>query len=150
MIKRDFDAWDSIDAKLFIARFEGCKLKAYKCSAGVWTIGYGHTDAVYEGMEIPKEEAEYMFEFDLKEFKKRLVPFVKVQVTKGQFIAIMSLAFNIGINAFKNSTLLRKLNAGLDVSASDEFLRWNKAGGKVIAGLTRRRTEECRMFLDEF
>lgn len=132
----------------FIKEFEGCRLTPYRCSAGVLTIGYGHTGSdVTEGMLISKIDAEKLLIDDLSRFQKELAPLVAVPIKEGQFIALMSFAFNLGINAFKRSTLRRELNAGNVQEAADEFLKWCNAGGKPVEGLKRRRSAEMELFL---
>ena len=127
---------------------EGCKLKAYKCPAGIWTIGYGHTGPdVYAGKVITQQEAEVILENDLKKFVDGVDQLVTVQLTKNQLGALVSFAFNVGLGALKNSTLLKILNQGRYADAAEQFLRWNKAGGKELPGLTKRREAERSLFL---
>lgn len=135
-----------------IKSFEGKELKAYKDSVGVWTIGYGHTAMAgppnpRAGMVISEAEAEAILKDDLTDFAKGVAALIKVPVTDNQFGALVSFAFNVGVGALKGSTLLRKLNAKDYVGASNEFAKWNKAGGKVLAGLVRRRAAEKTLFL---
>ena len=131
-----------------IKEFEGCKLKAYKCPAGVWTIGYGHTGPeVHEGQTITQQEAEVILENDLKKFIDGVDKLVTVELTSNQLGALVSFAFNVGLGNLKSSTLLKILNQGRYVDAAEQFLRWNKAGGKVLPGLTRRREAERLLFL---
>lgn len=130
-----------------VKHFEGCSLDAYKCPAGVLTIGYGHTGKSLRGWhKITQEEAEIILQSDLEGFEEAVTKMVTVPLTQGQFDALVSFAFNCGAKALKNSTLLKKLNARDYNGASNEFLRWNKAGGKVLAGLTRRRRAEQHLF----
>jgi lysozyme len=138
----------SDDGVALVKEFEGCELKAYKCPAGIWTIGYGSTGThVHEGQEIDEITAEAYLRKDLEVAERCVTACANVALTQGQFDAMTSLVFNIGCGAFRKSTLLRKLNEGDDLGASEEFLRWNKAGGKELAGLTRRRQAEKEMFL---
>ena len=130
-----------------IKKFEGCRLEAYKCPAGVWTIGYGHTKGVKDGMIISLEQAKEFLREDLRIFEQAVEACVKVPLSQNQFDALVSFCYNCGSGALKTSTLLRLLNEGKYSSAADQFLRWNKAGGKVLVGLTRRREEEREMFL---
>jgi len=131
-----------------LKKFEGCKLKTYRCSAGVLTIGYGHTGKdVTEGKVITQAEAEKLLEDDLKRFEAGVADLLKVKVTANQFSALVTFAYNIGLNALSGSTLLKKLNAGDFTGASEQFLRWNRAGGKEVQGLTNRRTAERELFL---
>ena len=135
-----------------IKEFEGCKLTAYQDSVGVWTIGYGWTQPVdgkpiRAGMTIKQETAERLLKTGLVSYESDVSRLVKVGLTQGQFDALVSFTYNLGARSLSTSTLLRKLNAGDYAGASDEFLRWNKAGGKVLSGLTRRREAERALFL---
>ncbi|HGD3421913.1 TPA: lysozyme [Enterobacter hormaechei] len=135
-----------------IKEFEGCKLTAYQDSVGVWTIGYGWTQPVdgkpiRAGMTIKKETAERLLKTGLVSYESDVSRLVKVGLTQGQFDALVSFTYNLGARSLSTSTLLRKLNAGDYAGAADEFLRWNKAGGKVLNGLTRRREAERALFL---
>jgi GH24 family phage-related lysozyme (muramidase) len=131
-----------------IKSFEGLRLKAYVCPAGKLTIGYGHTEGVAPRDAICAIGAENLLRKDLVYFEAGVSKLLKVTVRQSQFDALVSFAFNLGLGALKRSTLLRKLNAGDDYGAADEFLRWNKSGGKVLEGLTRRRKAEREMFLN--
>ena len=135
-----------------IKQFEGCKLTAYQDSVGVWTIGYGWTKPVdgkpiRAGMTIKQETAERLLKTGLVSYESDVSRLVKVGMTQGQFDALVSFTYNLGARSLSTSTLLRKLNAGDYAGAADEFLRWNKAGGKVLNGLTRRREAERALFL---
>lgn len=135
-----------------IKQFEGCKLTAYQDSVGVWTIGYGWTQPVdgkpiRAGMTIKQETAERLLKTGLVSYESGVSRLVKVGLTQGQFDALVSFTYNLGSRSLSTSTLLRKLNAGDYAGAADEFLRWNKAGGKVLNGLTRRREAERALFL---
>ncbi|EIX7372518.1 lysozyme [Citrobacter freundii] len=135
-----------------IKQFEGCKLTAYQDSVGVWTIGYGWTQPVdgkliRSGMSIKQETAERLLKTGLVSYESDVSRLVKVALTQGQFDALVSFTYNLGARSLSTSTLLRKLNAGDYSGAADEFLRWNKAGGKVLNGLTRRREAERALFL---
>lgn len=132
----------------FIKAFEGFMPYAYLCSAGVWTIGYGHTINVKQGDTIIEEDAERLLENDLKTAEQAVTSHVTRNLTQNQFDALVSFVFNCGERAFKRSTLRKKVNAMDDVAASQQFLRWNKAGGKVVDGLTRRRNAEANMFME--
>ena len=129
-----------------IKDFEGCRLKAYLCPAGVWTIGYGHTQGVKPDMVINQLQAERFLRQDLKRFEDAVTSLVKVPITPNQFSALVSFTYNVGTGALYDSTLLRKLNKKDYKGAANEFLRWNKAGGKVLPGLTRRRLAEKDLF----
>ena len=126
--------------------FEGCKLTAYQDSVGVWTIGYGHTKGVYNGMTITQEEAEQMLLTELEEYEGYIENMVTVPLTQNQFDALVVWIYNLGPTNFKNSTLLKELNAGNYNAAGQEITRWNKAGGKVLAGLVKRREAEAQLF----
>ncbi|CZY50484.1 lysozyme [Enterobacter hormaechei] len=135
-----------------IKEFEGCKLNAYQDSVGVWTIGYGWTQPVdgkpiRAGMTIKQETAERLLKTGLVSYESDVSRLVKVGLTQGQFDALVSFTYNLGARSLSTSTLLRKLNAGDYAGAADEFLRWNKAGGKILNGLTRRREAERALFL---
>ncbi|MFY7136524.1 lysozyme [Enterobacter cloacae complex sp. SYL001] len=135
-----------------IKQFEGCKLTAYQDSVGVWTIGYGWTQPVdgkpvRAGMTIKQETAERLLKTGLVSYESDVSRLVKVGLTQGQFDALVSFTYNLGARSLSTSTLLRKLNAGDYAGSADEFLRWNKAGGKVLNGLTRRREAERALFL---
>ena len=135
-----------------IARREGNKLKAYKDSVGIWTIGVGHTTAaglpkVAAGLVITAAQSDEILSRDLAKFENAVNGAVKVPLSQNQFDALVSLAFNIGGGAFAKSTLVRKLNKGDYRGAADSFMNWNKAGGKVLDGLTKRRNEERAQFL---
>lgn len=135
-----------------IKEFEGCKLTAYQDSVGVWTIGYGWTQPVdgkpiRAGMTIKQQTAERLLKTGLVSYESDVSRLVKVGLTQGQFDALVSFTYNLGARSLSTSTLLRKLNAGDYAGAADEFLRWNKAGGKVLNGLTRRREAERALFL---
>ncbi|CAD5355241.1 lysozyme [Citrobacter freundii] len=135
-----------------IKQFEGCKLTAYQDSVGVWTIGYGWTQPVdgkpiRAGMTIKQETAERLLKTGLVSYEGDVSRLVKVGLTQEQFDALVSFMYNLGARSLSTSTLLRKLNAGDYAGAADEFPRWNKAGGKVLNGLTRRREAERALFL---
>lgn len=135
-----------------IKEFEGCRLTAYQDSVGVWTIGYGwtnHVDGkpVKAGMQIKQETAERLLKTGLVSYESDVSRLVKVGLTQEQFDALVAFTYNLGARSLSTSTLLRKLNAGDYSGAAEEFLRWNKAGGKVLNGLTRRREAERALFL---
>jgi len=130
-----------------IKKYEGLKLKAYKCPAGVWTIGYGHTKNVKQGDVITEVQAEILLIYDLNDFENCIKKNVRIPLTQNQFDALVSFCFNVGCGNFLKSTLLKKLNEGKIAEAAKEFMKWNKAGGKELAGLTKRRQEEMELFL---
>lgn len=140
---------DLTPAMDMIKTFEGCSLKAYKCPAGRWTISYGHTAGVREGDVITQEQAELMLQEDVQQYAQELQRLLKdegVEVNINQFNALLDFVYNLGVSALKKSTLLKKLKAGDYAGACEEFGKWNKAGGKELAGLTRRRAAEQRLF----
>ena len=130
-----------------IQEFEGCKLAAYRDIVGVVTIGYGHTGSAKMGVTITQDEADELLYGDILNFEECVTKAIRVQVVQEEFDACVSLAFNIGCNAFRASTLLRRLNACQFTEAADAFLMWNMAGGKVVPGLARRRAAERDLFL---
>ena len=132
-----------------IKKFEGCELTAYQCSAGVWTIGYGHTKDVVEGMEISQETAEEWLVKELDEYENYIHKYVSAPLSQNQFDALVSWVYNLGPANLKASTLLKVLNAGDYEGVPAQIKRWNKAGGQVLEGLIRRREAEALLFLNE-
>lgn len=130
-----------------IKRWEGCRLGAYLCPANVWTIGYGHTGTATPGMCISYERAEELLKVDLQRFEKAVRNCVKVPINQNQFDALVSLAYNIGIAAFSNSTLLTILNQKSYALSAEQFHRWNRVGKVTLKGLTDRRKEEYQLFM---
>ena len=130
-----------------IKKFEGCSLKAYKCPAGIWTIGYGHTSGVKEGQTITKAQAEDLLKQDLKQFEVVVNNLVNVSLNQNQFDALVSFCYNIGTGNIKNSTLLKLLNKGDHKGAAEQFERWVYAGAKKLNGLVKRRAAEKELFL---
>ena len=136
-----------------IAHSEGCYLVAYKCPAGIWTVGYGHTSAmgnltVTSITKLTEAQAIKLLQTDLLVVDNQVNHFVTVPLTQGQFDALVSFVFNIGIENFRKSTLLKKLNKGDYEGASQELPRWNHGGGRVLPGLTKRRHAEMALFND--
>lgn len=136
-----------------IKEFEGFRSQAYLCPANVWTIGYGNTfyqdgRKVKLGDRISEAEAERLLKITVESFADQVAKLITVPITNNQFAAIVSLTYNIGISAFARSTLLSMLNNRKNKQeVAIQFLRWDKAGGKTLAGLTRRREREMRLFL---
>lgn len=129
-----------------IKKFEGCKLTTYKCSAGVDTIGFGSTGKhVKPGMTITESEADKLLVDDLARFEAGVARLAK-KTTQGQFDALVAFAFNLGLGALEKSTLLKLHNAGEYGEAAKQFERWNKAGGKVLLGLIKRRAAESDLY----
>lgn len=143
------NSWGSYNPAIasdFVKQFEGRELKAYRCSANRLTIGYGHTKGVQEGDEISPAEAEQLLVEDLTAIADDLNRLVNVPVSESQYIALLSLAFNIGGTALKKSTLLFHLNHKRYDEAAAEFGKWIYAGGKPSEGLKRRRAAERKLF----
>lgn len=136
-----------------IKEWEGCKLTAYKCPSGIWTIGYGHTGGdVVAGRQISNSEADIIFEKDILIIEDRLHAlegFDDVRWSQGEYDAVLSLAFNIGIGNFERSTLWRKIQQPHRDRHSEatEFCRWVYGGGKKLPGLVKRRLEESKIYL---
>lgn len=130
-----------------IKRWEGCRIKAYRCPAGIWTVGYGHTGTVKPGTSISYDKAEELLKQDLQRFEKAVKTLVTVPINQNQFDALVSFTYNVGVKAFGDSTLLSLLNQKKYLPASDQFLRWTKAGSKTLPGLVLRRSEERDLFL---
>lgn len=143
-----------------IKKYEGLRLSAYLCPAGVWTIGYGHTGPdVARGLRITAERADELLRADVGAFADAVNRAVSREITHGMFDALTSICFNTGpgkagvrdgilmLKSGQPSTLLRKLNSGDFAGAANEFLRWNKAGGVVLKGLVARRKAERELFL---
>ena len=133
-----------------IKKFEGCVLKAYKCPAGVWTIGYGHTSGVKEGQTITKKEAEVFLKQDLLTFETYVSNLVTVAINQNQFDALVSFCYNLGPGNLKSSTLLKLINTKNFNAAAKQFDRWVYAGGKKLSGLVKRRAAEKTLFLQPF
>lgn len=131
-----------------IKKFEGTVLKVYKDAVGLPTIGIGHLIKKGEVFTtITQQQAEELLAKDLKQFEEGVSTSVKVALTQNQFDALVSFAFNLGMGNVNSSTLLKKLNAGDIQGAANEFLRWNRAGNKVLPGLAKRRLAEKELFL---
>ena len=135
-----------------IKRFEGCKLRAYKCPAGLWTIGYGNTfyedgTKVKQGDVITQQRAEQLFDLIVDDFAQKVDALVKSNVSENNFSALVSFTFNVGIGNFQRSTLLRKVNANpKDATIPAEFRKWVRANGEVLKGLVRRREAEAKLY----
>ena len=129
-----------------IKSFEGLRLMPYMDSVGVWTVGYGSTTDVTPGEPITQAEAEDRLIKDVENAEECVNKHVAVPITQNEFDALCSLVFNVGCGNFRKSTMLRLLNEGDHDAAAYEFRRWDKAGGQVLAGLTRRRFAEQQLF----
>ena len=129
-----------------IKKFEGCELEAYKCAAGVLTNGYGHTKGVTESMKITQSEAESMLVEELVEYEKAVLDAVTISIDQCMFDALVSWTYNLGPTNLRSSTLLKVLNSGAYDDVPSQIKRWNKANGKVLDGLIRRREAEALLF----
>ena len=130
----------------FIREVEGFKREAYQDEGGVWTIGYGHIKGVSEGMTITQEEAEEMLRDEMAEYEGYVNRLVTAELNQNQFDAMVSWVYNLGGGNLSSSTLLKVLNDGDYAGVPAQMMRWNKAGGKVLEGLTRRRQAEADLF----
>jgi lysozyme len=134
-----------------VKEFEGLRLKAYKCPAAVWTVGFGHTSAagnpvVTSDLVITKAEAEEILKRDLVQYEDAVRKLVKVVLTQSQFDALVSFTYNVGEAQFSRSTLLKRVNAGRFNEVPAEFMKWTKGGGKELPGLVRRRRAEVKLW----
>lgn len=139
-----------------VKHFEGLYLEAYKCPAGIWTIGYGHTGlrhndgTVFKGRKITSQEANQLLARDLEIFaagvSRLLLPKAAAALNENQFGALVSFAFNLGLGNLTKSTLMQRVNALRFADCPAEFLKWNRASGRVLRGLTRRRQSEANLF----
>jgi len=129
-----------------IKKFEGCKLESYQCAAGVWTIGYGSTQGVSNGMVITHERAESLLMEDIEVYEEEVNKAVQVDIDQCMFDSIVSWTFNLGGANLNSSTMLKVLNSKDFDNVPEQIKRWNKAGGKVNEGLIRRREAEALLF----
>ena len=132
-----------------LRHFEGCKLNAYQDSVGVWTIGYGHTKGVERGMKISQEEAESMLQQELEHEYEDYISDIDQELTQCQFDALVCWVYNLGPTNLRSSTMLKEIIAGNMDLVPFQMKRWDKAGGKVLLGLTRRRNAEALLFKGE-
>lgn len=135
-----------------IKSFEGLELTAYKDPVGVWTIGYGHTDkagppSVRAGMRITAREAEEMLLRDLKQYRDAVDKYIRVDLNDNQYGALVSFCYNVGPGNFAGSSVVDYVNAKRFKEVPGRLALWNKGGGKVLKGLTRRREAEGKLFL---
>lgn len=143
----------SQDGLDLVMHFESLFLESYKDPVGIWTIGWGHTGlkhrdgTVFPGRKVTIKEAQALLEYDMLAFENVVSINVKIPLNDDEFSALVSFTFNVGGGALASSTLLRKLNESDRLGAAEEFRRWNKAGGQVLNGLTRRRSSERNLFL---
>jgi len=136
----------SHNAIALVKSFEGFKDKAYKCPAGVWTIGYGTTLGVKEGQTVTENKASQLLLEDINLRGIGISALTQKPLNQNQFDAICSLVYNIGIGAYTKSTLLKRINEGKYEEAANQFLRWDKVNGKPLLGLTKRRIMEKELF----
>ena len=129
-----------------IKHFEGCELESYRCSANVLTIGYGTTKNVVAGMKISRHQAEELLIKDLEEFEEYVEDLIDVPLEQNQFDALVAWTYNLGPTNLKTSTLRNVLNKGAYDDVAEQINRWNKANGKVLKGLVRRRNAEAELF----
>ena len=143
----------SSKGKAIIKQYEGFRAKPYLCPAKIPTIGYGatyYTDGRKVKLSDPaisEADADKLLDKMLVKYEDAVNRYVQVPMTQNQFDALVSFCYNLGQENLRNSTLLKKLNAKDYKGAADQFLRWDRAGGKVLAGLTKRRTDERKLFL---
>ena len=130
-----------------IKSWEGFRADAYRCPAGVWTIGYGHTLDVNPGSTLSLKQGELLLLKDLRRYEQAVNNYVTVPLYQNQFDALVSFCFNVGTSAFKNSTLLRLLNQKQYTAAAKQLLRWTTGGGRVLPGLVKRRKAEFDLFM---
>ena len=136
----------SIEGLSLIKKFEGCELNSYKCAAGVPTIGYGSTHGIQMGMSISKARAEELLLEDISKFEDIVDKAVTVALDQHQFDALVSWTFNLGGGNLNSSTMLKVINSGDYEDVPEQIKRWNKANGKVLEGLIRRREAEALLF----
>lgn len=136
-----------------IKQFEGLKLKPYLCPANIATVGYGNTyypdgtKVKVTDPAITKERAEELLKHLVVSYEKAVDSFCRDDISQNQFDALVSFAYNVGVGNLQKSTLIKKVNANpKDVTIADEFMKWNKAAGRVLAGLTRRRQAEANLY----
>ena len=131
-----------------IKEFEGFRSKAYRCPAGVWTIGFGHTAGVKPGMVITREQGEAMLRKDLKIYEAKVVNALgNAPTTQGQWDALVSFCYNAGPGNLLKSSMLRLHKQGNYKAAAEAFMKWTKGGGRVLPGLVRRRKAERNLYL---
>lgn len=131
-----------------IKEFEGFRSSAYKCPAGVWTIGYGHTAGVKPGMKVTREQGEAMLRKDLKIYERHVAEALgNARTSQGQWDALVSFCYNAGPGNLRKSSMLRLHKQGRFLSAAQAFMAWTKGGGRVLPGLVRRRKAEKALYL---
>lgn len=131
-----------------IKEFEGFRAKSYKCPAGVWTIGYGHTAGVKPGMTVTREQGEAMLRKDLKIYERHVAEALgDTKTSQGQWDALVSFCYNAGPGNLRKSSMLRLHKQGKFKAAAEAFMAWTKGGGRVLPGLVRRRKAERALYL---
>ena len=130
-----------------IKRYEGFRANAYRCPAGIWTIGYGSTHGVRIGQWITEQDALTRLRREVQIYERAVLACLKIIPTQNQFDALVSLCYNIGGQAIARSSVVKLHNRREFAAAADAFLKWNRGGGKVLPGLTRRRNEERSLYL---
>lgn len=138
-----------------LAHHEGVRQKPYKCPAGLWTVGVGHL--IGDGKSLPDawnrtfslEEVYAILAKDVTRFERGVEKYISIQLTQGEFDALVSFAFNLGLGTLQKSTLRQKLNRGDKEGAIESLLKYNKAGGKILKGLDNRRKDEAALFLSK-
>ena len=130
-------------------RFEGCRLAAYPDTGGVWTIGYGHTHGVHEGMVCTPPQAEAWLREDIQVAADAVNRLVQISLKQPEFDALVDFVFNLGAGAFARSTMLKDINAGNLAAAALQFPLWDRDAGRVLAGLLHRRLAEEAEFNEE-
>jgi lysozyme len=146
IIKHNADMRINQTGFVMLTDFEDFKPKPYDDGTGTLTIGYGHTRSAVMPAEVTEEEAGELLKADLEYFEGIVKQEVRVPINRNQFSALVSLTYNVGEGNFRNSTLLKKLNNGNFKAAAGEFESWNRAGGKKLEGLVRRRAAEKQLF----
>ena len=136
----------SAEGIALIKKFEGCELESYLCPADVWTIGYGTTKNVIEGMKITGNQAEELLKKDLETFEEEIERLVEVPLSQCQFDSLVAWTYNLGATNLKKSTLLKVLNRAEHDEVPIQIKRWNKANGEVLKGLVRRREAEALLY----
>lgn len=129
----------------FIKSFESSRLVAYKCPAGVWTIGYGHTRTAKPGMIITKEKAEMLLRDDLMRFESYVNTLIELGIRQNKFDALVSFSYNCG---YRLNKVKKEINSGLDYKVCSFLKQFKYAKGRILLGLVRRRAEECNMYLE--
>lgn len=152
--RKPVSSWPASAAFDFVAKHEGLRLEAYKCPAGVWTIGFGQTHVngvpVHAGMKIDEARAKQLLTQELRHVQDQLSGLVRVKVSRGEFVALTDFCFNVGAGNLGHSTLLKKLNAGSHMDAAYELRKWTFAGGKSLPGLARRREAELEKWKEGY